>query len=186
MFTNIHRPAFTILQNRPESWEGAALRYPLCTVKHRRSFCLVCLVLPLPASQEFSTLGLLNFHMDQSKITIQQLYSPRLKKKKFIVQCLGKADTRTASPTALAITIRRGGKKSCLIRPRESFKKMKKKILSQLGLKNFFSKKTTPRGQKLHFSHMLGVGIGSRFLGVFLSALITGVFYSSGDNPGCS
>lgn len=83
------------------------------------------------------------------------------------MQCLGKADTRTASPTALAITIRRGGKKSCLIRPRESFKKIKKKILSQLGLKNFFSKKTTPRGQKLHFSHMLGVGIGSRFLGVF-------------------
>lgn len=38
------------------------------------------------------------------KITIQQLYSPWFKKK-FIVQCPGKADTKTVSPTVLAITM---------------------------------------------------------------------------------
>lgn len=32
-----------------------------------------------------------------------------------------------------------------------------------MGLENFFSKETTPREQKLHFGHMLGVGAGSRF-----------------------
>lgn len=117
------------------------------------------LVLSLPASHEFCTLGLLNFHTHRSKITIQQLYSPLLKKKKFIVQCPGKADTRTVSPTALAITM--GGGNSVWSNPESPLKK-KKRFHPSWGLKNFFSKTTTPREQKLHFGHMLGVGIRSR------------------------
>lgn len=59
------------------------------------------------------------------KITIQQLCSPWFKKKKkFIVQCPGKADTKTVSPstkTVLAITMVGWGGGSCVIESKESF-----------------------------------------------------------------
>ena len=63
VFANIlHHPAFTRLQILARDWEISTLSYPLCTVKVGRSFCLVTSII-LPASQEFSTFGLLNVQM---------------------------------------------------------------------------------------------------------------------------
>lgn len=50
----------------PESREIAALRYPLCTVKQKRSFCLVTYFSSLH-HRSFLLLRLLNFHMHWSK-----------------------------------------------------------------------------------------------------------------------
>lgn len=116
VFANIHHPAFTITAKHGQKAGRSLLRYPLCTVKRGRSlWSLRSFSLSLPVSQEFSTLGSLHFYTHRGKITIRQLYLPRFKKKKkarnSLCKCPGKADTTAVSPTALAITIRGGGKK---------------------------------------------------------------------------
>lgn len=62
------------------------------------------LLSPLPASQEFSALALLSSHVHWSKITIQHLYSPWLKKKS-LCNAQEKLTPRLSFPTALATTI---------------------------------------------------------------------------------